>query len=171
MKRVFKPIPKPCSKCCVIVARKLEFKDGFRLVNKLFVVCRLFWNPTDKFVPGENPSLYEKLPIVVLVLKLGVPLNGLACGVMACSEVSVPFREGSNCGTAAPAPSVETTMPPDPAPAPPAPVVVPPAPEPDAPEVPVGFCPPGVPWTKPVFTPRSACPALARRTSVSAIGR
>src|SRR3954469_18342745 len=106
----------------------------------------------------------------------GIPANALVAGELPRSICRVPVIIGSNDGTVDPTPRVDVTRPALPVPAPPAPAVVPPAPPPwepvvEAPDKPTFTPPPGVPWTTPVFTPRVAWPAFARRISVSAIGR
>src|ERR1019366_1085537 len=153
---------------------------GFKVLKREFDAARVLLKPTVIKVPVENPWLYRKLAVVVFWVKTLVPVKMvLASGVVACSIDTVPEITGSKLSMRGPSPVVNATMPPTPAPAPPTPMVVPPAPPPVVPvvDVPVPpaevvpVVPPGVPCTRPAFTPSATAPALVRRRSVSAIDR
>src|SRR5262249_9204467 len=124
-------MPKPCSKCCLAVARKPEFKIGFNVLRRLLVVTRLLLKLTDRSVPVRKPFENVKFANPVFWLSVLTPVRIVVdCGVCAFSHCSVPVRDGSSGSTAGPAPVVELTIPKLPVPAPPAPADVPPAPLP-----------------------------------------
>ena len=55
IKRVLGAKPKPCSRCCVNLAWKLEPKVGLNVANVELVVARVLLNPTCRFEPHLKP--------------------------------------------------------------------------------------------------------------------
>src|SRR6266436_10445311 len=71
MKRWLGAKPKPCNKCWVTVALKLELSWGLRLVKMLLVVARVLLKPTDRFVPHWKAWLYAKSTVPVFCINNG----------------------------------------------------------------------------------------------------